>query len=99
MNYKFKRLTIVKGLIQDNIKMLEDRKIAKIDKEISRDLINEEVDCLIKDFLFIKKFGNKKQFLRFKSDMREIRDMLFSYLLRHHDNDIYQAYTRILIII
>ena len=100
MSYKFERLPIIKGLIYNNIKMLEDIKIAKIDKELARELITEEVDCLIKDFLYVKKFGTKKQVLRFKSDMREIRDILFSYLLKiQHDPDIFQVYSRILTII
>ena len=77
MDKKMERLPLIKGLIYKNIKMLEDRKVEKIDKEISRDLITEEVDCLIKDFLYIKLFGTTKQVLRFQSDMREIRDMLF----------------------
>ncbi len=100
MDKKMERLPLIKGLIYKNIKMLEDRKVEKIDKEISRDLITEEVDCLIKDFLYIKLFGTTKQVLRFQSDMREIRDMLFSYLLKvQHDKDIYQVYNRILTII
>ena len=71
LNLKLKRLPIIKGLIYKNIKILEDITIAKIDREISRELITEEVDCLIKDFLYIKIFGTTKQVLCFQTNMRE----------------------------
>ena len=100
LNLKLKRLPIIKGLIYKNIKILEDITIAKIDREISRELITEEVDCLIKDFLYIKIFGTTKQVLCFQTNMREIRDMLFSYLVKiQHDKDINQVYNCILSII
>lgn len=95
MNYKLERLPIIKGFIYNNIKMLEDRKLNKIDKEISRNLIEEEVECLIKDFLYTKLFGSTKQVLRFQSEMREIAEMLGSYLQRHHDKYISRVYASI----
>lgn len=99
------RISVIKNYIYENIKILEDRKAELEDKKISRKLIKEEVECLEKHLLYLVLTGTTEQVEDFRSDMREVENMLQSYLAKlsqtanKFDNEIYQVYTDMIIII
>lgn len=100
MIYDKERIKILKIYIRENIKTLEEKKAVKIDKEIARMLIGEEVEALIRGFLYIKIMGTTKQVLEFEKDMREVREYLFTYLLKvQHDIEITKVYENMLFIV
>lgn len=86
--------------IDRNIKILEDQSADDLDKDISRMLIKEEVDCLIKDFLTTVILGTTEQVLEFEKSLKYVRDMLFLYLAKtHNDIEINKVYDNLLFII
>lgn len=100
MIYDKERIKILKIYIRENIKTLEEKKAVKIDKEIARMLIGEEVEALIRGFLYTKIMGTTKQVLEFEKDMREVREYLFTYLLKvQHDIEITKVYENMLFIV
>lgn len=100
MIYDKERIKILKIYIRENIKTLEEKKAIKIDKEIARMLIGEEVEALIRGFLYTKIMGTTKQVLEFEKDMREVREYLFTYLLKvQHDIEITKVYENMLFIV
>lgn len=100
MIYDKERIKILKMYICENIKTLEEKKAVKIDKEIARMLIGEEVEALIKSFLYTKIIGTTKQVLEFEKDMREVREYLFTYLIKvQHDIEISKVYENMLFIV
>lgn len=100
MIYDKERIKILKIYIRENSKTLEEKKAIKIDKEIARMLIGEEVEALIRGFLYTKIMGTTKQVLEFEKDMREVREYLFTYLLKvQHDIEITKVYENMLFIV
>lgn len=99
-DYIFSRLEVIRSFFQDNIKTLENKKVTKLDKDIARNLINEKVFWLIKDFAYIKLFSKKDKILSFQHEIRSIQNMLFTYLINHpNDVAIAASYKRLLVIL
>lgn len=99
-DYIFSRLEIMRSFFQDNIKALKNKKVTKLDKDIARNLINEKVSWLIKDFAYLKLFSKKDKILRFQNEIQNIQNMLLTYLI-NHPNDVFVAtsYKRLLVIL
>lgn len=92
---------IIKFYIYENIKMLENKRVAKEDKKIARMLIREEVDALVKRYKKAEK-TKSTDLADLEQDFKEIANMLKSYLANPHskrDNEIYKVYKKILFII
>lgn len=103
---KRERIDLIKMFIYENIKILEDTKAAREDKKVARMLIREEVEGLAKDFFkAITIYGASEEVLAYRSDMKEVAEMLRSYLAKleynenSHDKEIYRVYSDILFII
>ena len=93
---------IIKKYIYENIKILENTKMLKADKKISRGLIKEEVKALITKYLYVKITGTTEELQELEQDFKEITAMLKSYLDKltpRTDNEIYKVYRDILFII
>lgn len=103
---KRERRDIIKMYIYENIKILENTKAAREDKKVARMLIIEEVQGLaIEFFKMITIEGASEEVLAFRSDMKEVAEMLCSYLTKleytenKHDKEINRVYNDILFII
>lgn len=103
---KREKIDLIKKFIYENIKILEDTKAAREDKKIARMLIREEVEGLAKDFFkAITIDGTSEEVLAYRSDMKEVAEMLQSYLAKldynqnNIDKEIYRVYSDILFII
>lgn len=98
--YIFSRLAVIIEYFEDNIKTLESKKVTKLDKEIARDLMDEKVRWLIKDFVYLKLYSSKEQVLRFQYEILHIQNMLVSYLSKMpHDIRVNQTYKHLLVIL
>lgn len=86
MRQEDSRRHAVMEYIRSNINILNDNNSCDLDKEISRLLLKEEINFLLKEFLHIKKSGTYSDQLGFKKDIHEIKDLLFSYLISHQDD-------------
>ncbi len=92
----------IKFYIYENIKILENTKVPKADKKISRGLIKEEVNALITKYLYVKITGTTEELQEIEQDFKEITAMLKSYLDKLQpktDVEIYKVYRDILFII
>ncbi len=92
----------IKFYIYENIKILENTKVPKADKKISRGLIKEEVNALITKYLYVKITGTTEELQELEQDFKEITAMLKSYLDKLQpktDVEIYKVYRDILFII
>ena len=92
----------IKCYIYENIKILENTKVPKADKKISRGLIKEEVNALITKYLYVKITGTTEELQELEQDFKEITAMLKSYLDKLQsktDVEIYKVYRDILFII
>lgn len=93
---------LIKMYIYENIKILENTKLPKLDKKISRRLIEEEVETLITKYLYVKITGTTEELQELEQDFKEITAMLKSYLDKlkpRTDNEIDKVYRDILFII
>lgn len=92
----------IKFYIYENIKILENTKMPKADKKISRGLIKEETGALITKYLYVKITGTTEELQELEQDFKEITVMLKSYLDKLQpktDVEIYKVYRDILFII
>ena len=92
----------IKFYIYENIKILENTKVPKADKKISRGLIKEEVNAFITKYLYVKITGTTEELQELEQDFKEITAMLKSYLDKLQpktDAEIYKVYRDILFII
>ena len=92
----------IKFYIYENIKILENTKVPKADKKISRGLIKEEVNAFITKYLCVKITGTTEELQELEQDFKEITAMLKSYLDKLQpktDVEIYKVYRDILFII
>ena len=92
----------IKFYIYENIKILENTKVPKADKKISRGLIKEEVNALITKYFYVKITGTTEELQELEQDFKEITAMLKSYLDKLQpktDVGIYKVYRDILFII
>ena len=92
----------IKFYIYENIKILENTKVPKADKKISRGLIKEEVNALITKYFYVKITGTTEELQELEQDFKEITAMLKSYLDKLQpktDVEIYKVYRDILFII
>ena len=92
----------IKFYIYENIKILENTKVPKADKKISRGLIKEEVNALITKYFYVKITGTTEELQELEQDFKEITVMLKSYLDKLQpktDVEIYKVYRDILFII
>ena len=92
----------IKFYIYENIKILENTKVSKADKKISRGLIKEEVNALITKYFYVKITGTTEELQELEQDFKEITAMLKSYLDKLQpktDVEIYKVYRDILFII
>jgi len=99
------RIKVIKQYINDNIKILGDLEKDLGDKEVSRMLIKEEVESLIKDYLYTIIMGTTEQVLAFRIELKEVAEKLQDYLreieekTNQHDEEIYRVYSDMLLII
>lgn len=99
------RIDLIKMFIYENIKILEDTKADKEDKKIARMLIKEEAESLTKGFVKTIAIGTSQEVLAYRSDLKEVAEMLCSYLVKleyrqnKNDNEINRVYKDMLFII
>ena len=99
------KIKVIKEYIDNNIKILGDPKKEAEDKELSRMLIKEEVESLIRDYLYTIITGTTEEVIAFRIELKEVAEKLQDYIRanetsnKHHDEEIYRVHKEMLLII
>lgn len=77
----------IENLIDKHIKTLREKKLARIDKELTYDLLNEAVTALVVQYLEYKCDSRKNNNSNIKTIIKNVEDKLLNYLMEKNWQD------------